>query len=1176
MRHTLHLAIGSNLTNLICDIKRYIIKYGSEDEKRYFRAMLFAQSDGHDAFFETLTDEADESVFVAGIDNLFSVSPADYAEIPDKGRTEHLRACFTRMFTERVNINFPSDSNMLHVCIYLPLYDERYWSQAKELIAAMDAADPQFCVDLFMLPYDMAGLIEEDTAELATKQSEYELTTAKILREVVAYKKKSASLAHMLFMQNFNAAGLSLDLNTDSLVRIIGEYALASVSHYTDLFNISADEKELPIHALGLSVLSFDKYYFVQYLLHKAYMYILDREQVTQTEVDVNKVSKIIQDLLRGNINIFSDFYTRHIQPRLEQHMSHEDIIAQIRPDLNATIDRLTADFQSYIDEDKYSLPEKKAALAQLLGEDDELLTGYMFNKKQLVIDDCSREVLDFFVEQNNLLWALHDEEDEQDSEAEKERKKAVNAIAECAVLSTETELPVEKPSVMIDELKDIRVSMRESSAYIRQKSLEVEGLDSELRDNIESQKRLTAEGFVFDGNLYQLQTGIVETPLQDTYKPKPVTEKRIDLRQNFTPVKDQGKMGACTAFSLVGIYEYILKKNNSVEADLSERFCYYNVRKMHNQTGEDCGSSLSDMIQTMATEGIASESACPYSEDCTLAPDEAAYADGETRRVVKALNVASRIEDLKSALAEGYPVAGSFRIFDSFTPQDGFISRPTEEEIQSGDSGNHAMIICGYSDDEKIFIVRNSWGQNFGDKGYCYMPYSYATEFLNMACIITEINIAEFTVAGADTKTTIPFDLSNSRIKAAILRVLIDEEKQTLRRLSAVWHEKNLQYNKLFQAVGNNSTRTALMEGTELRLNKERRELTEQKEQLQRERVKEMEAFKKKTLKMIIGFSLSIVAVVAVYVTLCLLTFYLPSFIRISLRHIFLNNYSYAAYAGTLIDIIVFIFTVWKRKHDLVQLDLDYQERIEQLAKQADDRRRQLEVLHLRSHVAGMITDSLARLLHNLHSKYNGMRSYVGNLATWRTEETTAAVMSDNVHEPFLSLISNTCLDRYFAAHKDDITNDIRLYTMFKNSYLIEEQHIIAFKNHLKKQLLMCLAKRLDGFSIYKHVVGEETYPYVERNYTDLNALLQKMDNKAMPFAALHSAPETVASQNASCKLLFLDADFHSERQKWAAICNANFQEAPVLCNGSSPFRLTLLTLKAVSPKDLKTLKST
>jgi hypothetical protein len=35
-------------------------------------------------------------------------------------------------------------------------------------------------------------------------------------------------------------------------------------------------------------------------------------------------------------------------------------------------------------------------------------------------------------------------------------------------------------------------------------------------------------------------------------------------------------------------------------------------------------------------------------------------------------------------------------------------------------------MLCVGYSDKDRMFIVRNSWGPAWGDQGYCYIPYDY------------------------------------------------------------------------------------------------------------------------------------------------------------------------------------------------------------------------------------------------------------------------------------------------------------------------------------------------------------------------------------------------------------------------------------------------------------------
>ena len=67
---------------------------------------------------------------------------------------------------------------------------------------------------------------------------------------------------------------------------------------------------------------------------------------------------------------------------------------------------------------------------------------------------------------------------------------------------------------------------------------------------------------------------------------------------------------------------------------------------------------------------------------------------------------------------------------------------------------------------------------------------------------------------------------------------------------------------------------------------------------------------------------------------------------------------------------------------------------------------------------------------------------------------------------------------------------------SMFKNQYKIGEEQIVKFKNTLKATLIKALWTRLEGFSIYKHVVGEEKYSYVDRRYTDVNELMRDLDD--------------------------------------------------------------------------------
>jgi len=50
----------------------------------------------------------------------------------------------------------------------------------------------------------------------------------------------------------------------------------------------------------------------------------------------------------------------------------------------------------------------------------------------------------------------------------------------------------------------------------------------------------------------------------------------------------------------------------------------------------------------------------------------------------------------------------------------------PTTSETTRGTHGKHAMLAVGYSDPDGVFIVRDSWGADWGDRRYCYIPYDY------------------------------------------------------------------------------------------------------------------------------------------------------------------------------------------------------------------------------------------------------------------------------------------------------------------------------------------------------------------------------------------------------------------------------------------------------------------
>ncbi|CAF0921579.1 unnamed protein product [Adineta ricciae] len=85
----------------------------------------------------------------------------------------------------------------------------------------------------------------------------------------------------------------------------------------------------------------------------------------------------------------------------------------------------------------------------------------------------------------------------------------------------------------------------------------------------------------------------------------------------------------------------------------------------------------------------------------------------------------------MKSCLAQGFPFTFALKLYNSFhqAAKKGIITTPTISKHSQSAIGSQALLAVGYSDRSNAFIVRNSWGSSWGDKGYCYVPYEYMTD---------------------------------------------------------------------------------------------------------------------------------------------------------------------------------------------------------------------------------------------------------------------------------------------------------------------------------------------------------------------------------------------------------------------------------------------------------------
>ena len=201
----------------------------------------------------------------------------------------------------------------------------------------------------------------------------------------------------------------------------------------------------------------------------------------------------------------------------------------------------------------------------------------------------------------------------------------------------------------------------------------------------------------------------------------------KVDLRNEDSPIENQGRLGSCTANALAGNLQFLEKISGQTYKDVSRLFIYYNERAIEGTVGVDSGAMIRDGIKVLAKYGVCPESSWPYDiAKFTRKPSAACYKEGLKRRITSYLRLQTLGETL-NCLAQGFPFVFGFTVYESFesikVAQTGIAPMPKKSERALG---GHAVMAVGYDQKQKRFIVRNSWGSQWGQAGYFTIPYAY------------------------------------------------------------------------------------------------------------------------------------------------------------------------------------------------------------------------------------------------------------------------------------------------------------------------------------------------------------------------------------------------------------------------------------------------------------------
>jgi len=248
----------------------------------------------------------------------------------------------------------------------------------------------------------------------------------------------------------------------------------------------------------------------------------------------------------------------------------------------------------------------------------------------------------------------------------------------------------------------------------------------------------------------------------------KPVfTPKSVDLRAFCPPICDQGQIGSCTANAAAGMLEYYRKRAYGKDSPTSRMFIYKCTRDLMMAKG-DSGAYIRTTMGSLALFGAPPEKYWDYdSRALDRAPPAFCYSFAQNYQAISYFRLDDprgqkstadppdgsppqdkqklALTNIKETLAQQIPAMFGFQVYESIRESMALPSVALRRNIRDANDGKipypergekviggHAVLCVGYDDAMKIgdkvgaFLIRNSWGEGWGEKGYGWLPYNY------------------------------------------------------------------------------------------------------------------------------------------------------------------------------------------------------------------------------------------------------------------------------------------------------------------------------------------------------------------------------------------------------------------------------------------------------------------
>lgn len=261
-----------------------------------------------------------------------------------------------------------------------------------------------------------------------------------------------------------------------------------------------------------------------------------------------------------------------------------------------------------------------------------------------------------------------------------------------------------------------------------------------------------------------------ISAETSQTRAPRSLDWRNKDGVSYTAPVLNQGSCGSCVAFAAVTTMETQLNISRNTPASPWA----FSPQHLFSCGGGLCekGWTLNAAASFLKTSGIPDEACFPYQSGTTgkdLACSESCGTAKERTEKIVGFSMPTLFfvnnDSLKKALQKG-PLMAVMYVYEDFL----FYKQGVYKHVAGKIAGGHAVTIVGWNDDDKAWIVKNSWGEGWGENGYFRIAYndesglgsqSVAMEVANANGYVTLGSLRDYAVLKGDQniqlETTFP-----------------------------------------------------------------------------------------------------------------------------------------------------------------------------------------------------------------------------------------------------------------------------------------------------------------------------------------------------------------------------------------------------------------------------------